>query len=117
MAAYDRDDEPPLDPAQERLRKKLVRLLIVSGGIMIVGLIAVFSAIVYKLGEAGESAPPSTAEPIEAPLALPSGARILSADLDGERALVVVEAADGGQSLILLDLASGTIVGRYAAAP
>jgi hypothetical protein len=117
MAAYDRDDEPPLDPAQERLRKKLVRLLFVSGGIMIAGLIAVFSAIVYKLGEAGEGTRLSAGDPLAARLALPAGARILSADLDGGRALLVVEAAGGGQSLILLDLASGRVLGRYAAAP
>ena len=42
MAAYDtEEEEPPLDPAAERLRRKLVRLVMVSGGIMMLGLIAV----------------------------------------------------------------------------
>ena len=50
---YDTDDDAPLDPAAERLRRKLVRLLLVSGGIMMLGLIAVFAAIVYKLSERG----------------------------------------------------------------
>jgi hypothetical protein len=115
MAGYDSDDEPPLDAAQERLRRKLVRLLFVSGGIMALGLIAVFAAIVYKLGETGEGAGLSAAAPREATLALPADARILSADLDGERALLLVEAADGRRALVLIDLAGGQILGRYAA--
>ena len=49
-----REDEAPLDPAAARLRRKLVRLLFVSGGIMMLGLIAVFAAIVYKLNEGGD---------------------------------------------------------------
>jgi hypothetical protein len=119
MAAYDRDDEPPLDPAQERLRQKLVRLLFVSGAIMAAGLIAVFSAIVYKLNGAGETDAAAgdrlSAKTIEATLALPEGARILSADLDGDRALVLVEEGDGARSLLLVDLASGRVRGRFAA--
>ena len=52
MTSYD-DTEAPLDPAAARLRRKLVRLLFVSGGIMMLGLIAVFGAIVYKLNQGG----------------------------------------------------------------
>ena len=52
MTAYDTEEDAPLDPAAKRLRRKLVRLLFVSGGIMMAGLIAVIAAIVYKLGKA-----------------------------------------------------------------
>lgn len=124
MTVQDRDEEPPLDPAQERLRKKLVRLLFFSGGIMMLGLIAVFSAIVYKLSEGGEGSDAATAPaatpseaagdvPVEATIPVPPGSRILSSDLDGGRALLRVEALDGAQSLVLVDLASGAILGRY----
>jgi hypothetical protein len=123
MAAYDRDEEEPLDPAAERLRRKMVRLLIVSGGIMMLGLIAVFAAIVYKLGMLGPGDAATTAfrDPfgaavVQAPIALPPGARLLSADLDGNRALLTVE-ADGASTLILLDLATGKTLGRYALMP
>ena len=86
---------------------------------MILGLIAVFSAIVYKLGDTAPAASFSEAAgfgsaPIEATLALPAGARIVSADLDGGRALLLVETPDGDRSLVLLALASGKILGRYA---
>ena len=123
MAAYDRDEEEPLDPAAERLRRKMVRLLIVSGGIMMLGLIAVFAALVYKLGMLGPgdtaataSGDPFGAAVVEAPISLPPGARLLSADLDGNRALLTVE-ANGASTLILLDLSTGKTLGRYALTP
>src|SRR5690606_39955979 len=57
-------DEKPLDPAVERVRRKMMRLMLVSIGIMMVGLMAVVGAIVYKLGSsetqlavAGEAPP------------------------------------------------------------
>jgi hypothetical protein len=118
MAFSDPDDEGPLDPAAERLRRKLARLLFVSGGVMLLGFIAVFAAIVYKLGLLGESGSLSAgSEPVDARIALPAGARLLSADLDGARALLTVEARDGGRSLLLVELESGRILGRYAVAP
>jgi hypothetical protein len=123
MTAYDEGDAP-LDPAAERLRRKLVRLLFVSGSIMMVGLIAVFAAIVYKLGALGpaedggtETGVQAAGAPIDARIALPAGTRVIASDLDGDRALLTVEAADGATSLLLVDLAAGEIVGRYALQP
>ena len=68
----------PLDPAAERLRRKLVRLLFVSGGIMMLGLIAVFAAIVYKVGQdgAGTAGRLGALSPVESAIAC---ARRLSA--------------------------------------
>ena len=75
----DTEDEAPLDPAAERLRRKLVRLLFVSGGIMMLGFIAVFAAIVYKLNERGQGAGRlSAASPVEASIAVPPGYRVAS---------------------------------------
>jgi len=120
MTSYD-DDEAPLDPAAERLRRKLVRLLFVSGGIMMLGLIAVFAAIVYKLGAPGSAeGDPSAFEraapgmPVEADLALPPGTRVVGSALDGDRVLLTIEAADGATSLLLVDLTTGQVIGRYA---
>jgi hypothetical protein len=117
MTFSDPDDEAPLDPAAERLRRKLARLLLVSGGVMLLGFIAVFAAIVYKLGLLGESGSTAGGEPVEARIALPAGARLLSADLDGGRALLALETAGGGRALLLVELESGRILGRYTIAP
>lgn len=96
-----------------------MRLLFVSGGIMMLGLIAVFASIVYKLNErsTADTAGFSAAAPAEGRIALPAGSRIVSTSLDGGRALITLEAADGATSLILLDLATGDILGRYAVGP
>jgi len=114
MATYDGDDDQPLDPAADRLRRKMARLLLVSGSIMVLGFIAVFSAIVYKLGLLGETeeGAATSGSVVEARVAVPPGTRLVGTALDGNRALLSVE-ADGATSLILLDLASGRIVGRY----
>ncbi len=44
-------EEQPLDPAMERVRRKMIRLLAVSIGIMVIGLMAVLAAIVYKINQ------------------------------------------------------------------
>ena len=109
------DDEAPLDPAVERVRRKLVRLLIWSFGIMILGLIAVFSTIVYRLTS---DADPQAIQTVSAPaivnVALPQGARVLSTAISGSRTLLHIEVPgeDHGQ-LIVIETDSGAVVGRY----
>jgi hypothetical protein len=119
MRIHDEEDDAPLSPAAERLRRKLVRLLIVSGGIMALGLIAVFAAIVYKLGEGsrGASNRLSAASLVEVDLAIPPGNRVVATALDGERALLTLEGPKGRSELLLIDLASGAVVGRYTISP
>jgi hypothetical protein len=120
MTALDEtESEAPLDGAAERLRRKLVRLLLVSGGIMMLGLIAVFGAIVYKVNASGERAANrlSAAAPVEARIAIPPGQRVVATSLDGSRALLTLVAPDGSTSLLLLDLATGAPLGRYALKP
>lgn len=97
----------------------MVRLLFVSGGIMMLGLIAVFAAIVYKLNEreGGGASRLSAASPVEGRIAIPPGQRIVSTSLDGDRALLTLTAPDGATSLLLIDLASGATLGRYAVEP
>ena len=121
MSVHD-EDEAPLDPAQERLRRKLVRLLLVSGGIMMLGLIAVFAAIVYKVSESGRAAEPSggglSAEaPAQGRIAVPAGYRLTDTALDGERALLTFAGPDGSSMLLVVDLATGAELARHSLAP
>lgn len=97
-----------------------MRLLFVSGGIMMLGLIAVFTAIVYKLNERAPDASAATfsaASPVEGRIAIPAGYRIVASALDGERALLTLAAADGSTSLLLIDLSTGSTLGRYSVEP
>ncbi|WP_442880054.1 hypothetical protein [Aurantimonas sp. A2-1-M11] len=109
MTIDDQDEiEQPLDPATERLRRKMVRLLVVSIGIMTIGLMAVLAAVVYRA--AGTDAPLAG---IEATIALPAGSEVLESSLDGEQALLRVRT--GSQvSLYLISLADGSVTARYA---
>ncbi len=86
---------------------------------MALGLIAVFAAIVYKLDVGGHRSASliSTAAPVSAELAIPAGDRVVSTALDGDRALLTLAAPDGTTSLLLVDLASGSVLGRYSLAP
>ena len=49
-------DEKPLDPEMEKVRRKMVRLLAVSIGIMFIGLVTVLGALVYKFTRSDDSA-------------------------------------------------------------
>jgi hypothetical protein len=120
MRAYESEEEPPLDAAQERLRRKLVRLLFVSGGIMALGLIAVFAAIVYRVSErtadAGTVPAAGAGHPAEATIPLPPGYRVTGTSLDGGRMLLTLTGPEDETLLLLVDLASGTVLGRYTVA-
>lgn len=121
MPTHDRfqeDDEPELDPAAERVRRKLARLLFGSLSVMLLGLLAVFGAILYRVsfagGNAAEPARQAEAFPPETTtgrIALPAGAEVLSTALDGDRALLHVRSARG-VGLWLVDLRSGRVLSR-----
>lgn len=106
--------EKPLDPAAERVRRKMVRLLLVGVGTMLVGVMAVLFAVVYKISQPGDSEGMRARSALAdgTVIALPAGGRVERIALDGGRALLLVESG-GRQSLLVVDLASGGIAARY----
>lgn len=84
---------------------------------MVLGLIAVFAAIVYKIGERRTAEPPaatfSAAAPAVGDIAVPPGYRLIGATLDGPRALLSLEGPDGAELLLLVDLTSGAELARH----
>jgi hypothetical protein len=120
-ASDDTEAEKPLDPATERLRQKMMRLLVISIGIMMVGLMAVLGAIVYKVGSGPEpvavqsgSAGVPVESGFEGRIDLPSGATVLSTAIDGDRILLQVQLADGRQELQVYSIADGRNIARIA---
>ena len=132
MALLQPDDdhaEAPLDPATERVRRKLVRLLVISFGIMVMGLGAVIAAIIYKISERNDGAVIrsdsavtgiatgtgrlSAETAIAGAIDLPAGARVLAASLDGDHALITIALPDGAMQLLVIDLPTGKIFVRY----
>lgn len=114
----DEQEEKPLDPAMENVRRKMVRLQLVSGGIMLVMFMAVLGAIVYKVTRtdgkpeprvsAGLSVPSDG--PLSASVALPDGFTVSSVSQSNGQILFYGVFADGARKAILFDIAAGRIV-------
>lgn len=106
--AVEDPEEPPLDPAVERVHQKLRTLLRISTLVMVAGLIAVFAAILYRVTRDGDSGRPIG----EVTVPAPGGASIASASADGDRLTLVVDEPGGGRQAVVVDLASGAVVAR-----
>lgn len=109
----DDQEEKPLDPALENVRRKMVRLQIVSVAIMVVSLMAVFGAVVYKTmripTKPAASNVPSDA-PVAATAALPQGFTVQSTALSGSQVLFYGTLANGQRQAVVFDYAVGRIV-------
>ncbi len=115
----DEQEDKPLDPAMENVRRKMVKLQLVSGGIMLLMFMAVLAAIVYKVtrpdGTQRPAATPSglmvpADQPVAATAALPAGFRVLSTSLSGTQILFYGEMASGERKAYVFDIAVGRIV-------
>lgn len=106
----DENEEKPLDPAVERVRKKLVRFVAINLGILFLALMAVLIAVVYKTVQT--PAPPS-GEFAEAEIVLPTGAKMVGHGFSNGQISIDAELADGSRAIFLYDLAAHKIIGRY----
>ncbi len=119
-------EEAPLDPTMERVRRKMIRLLAVSIGIMVIGLMAVLAAIVYKINQpAGEVVTAARSELPAQPLGealageaitLDPGTRILSHNLSDNTLSLETRLGDGSRQILLYDVASKRVVARISEA-
>jgi hypothetical protein len=129
MAQINQDldtEEQPLDPAMERVRRKMIRLLAVSVGIMVVGLMAVLAAIVYKINQPVlEVVAPARQDIPGQPLGeamagesitLDPGTRILSHNLSNNTLSLETRLADGTHQILLYDVATKRVVARIGEA-
>lgn len=110
------EEEKPLDPAMEKIRRKMVRLLVVSSSVIILGLMAVVFSIVYKIdrNKPDQSRLPATttatADVIPAArqsITLPQGFVLESSSLSGNRILISGADADGRKRMIVYDIGTG----------
>lgn len=115
-------EEKPLDPAMEAVRRKMVRLQLVSAIVMFVSLMAVLGAVVYKATRPKANAPvassagfvvPSDA-PLAATLALPTGFTVTSTSLSGGQVLFYGVLPNGQRKAIVFDIGVGRIVADIA---
>ncbi len=128
-AAVNGDEEKPLDPMVENVRRKMMRLMIVSIGIMMIGLMAVLGAIVYKYNTSGISSVETDAPVAQitkqvsgqksamlasGSISLPKGAIIETSDLAGSRILFKVKFIDGSIHLMVFDMGDASIIADFS---
>lgn len=115
------NEEKPLDPAVERVRRKLVRFMVVNLGLLFVALMAVIGALVYKTRNAPSSEPaverteipsPEGKPVIEGEIPLPAGSRIVSQSLSGKRITLDVELQDRSRTIFLYDFSERRVIGQ-----
>jgi hypothetical protein len=120
MSNIENDDQEdkPLDPVMENVRRKMMRLQLVSGGIMLLMFMAVLAAIVYKINTreskpeaavAGSVAVPSDA-PVKATATLPDGFAVSAVSQSAGQILFYGVMADGVRKAFLFDIAASRIV-------
>lgn len=115
----DDEAEKPLDPAVEKVRRKLVRFVAINLGLLFFALMAVVAALVYKSRTATPPAEvtaqtPSPQGVAEGQVALPAGARIVSQSLSGDRLSLQLELADGSKAIYLYDTAARHVIAKFA---
>ncbi len=116
----DREEDKPLDPEMEKVRRKMVRLLGVSIAIMFVGVMAVLAGVVYKIVQPGEETaqdlPVASVDasplPARVQAGLPVGFVVESVSLDGSRVLFYGRGSDGANKALILDITTGHIVSQ-----
>ncbi|UXN65032.1 fimbrial protein [Phyllobacterium sp. A18/5-2] len=119
-------EEEPLDPAMERVRRKMIRLLAVSIGIMVIGLMAVLAAIVYKINQPvqevatvtrSQTAGQALGAALEGEaITLDPGTRILSHNLSDNTLSLETRLGDGSRQILLYDVTTKRVIARISEA-
>jgi hypothetical protein len=112
------EQEAPLDPAFEKVRRKMVRLLIISSSVIILGLMAVVYSIVYRVNRIPQPENPVVTTPAaqdavpaaQQSITLPAGFAVESTSMSGNRVLLFGTAGDGKKRIIVHDIGTGKTV-------
>jgi hypothetical protein len=115
-------DDKPLDPAVERVRRKLVRFMAINLGLLFLALMAVVLAIVYRWTRNPEPEAPPLAETTTIPqgddriqaVPLPEGVRVTGQSLSGNRVALDTIDPNGNRVLVIYDFAAGRVVARVS---
>lgn len=118
----DENEEKPLDPAVERVRRKLVRFIIINLSLLFAAVIIVIAAIVYRsatrdVPSAAVDVRVPTGEALEADVPVPAGARLVSHTTSGDRVSLDLELPDARRMILIYDIAERRVVARLAVTP
>ena len=117
------DEEAPLDPVMERVRKKMIRLLVISMGTIFISLMVVVYTIVYKINTLPEDPEEeaTSSSQIQASFSSddfkktvevnsPVGAKLTSSQLEGNLLVLRFKLTGGENQVRIVDLLSGDVV-------
>lgn len=117
----DENEDKPLDPEIDKVRGKLIRFMAINLGLLLLALMVVIAAIVYKSRKASPENPPlagdiqtPAGEPASGDIVLPVGAKVVSQSLSGNRLSIDAELADGSRTIFVYDIAERRLIGRLA---
>lgn len=116
-ATQDVEEEKPLDPAAERVRRKLVRFMGINLAILFAAVMAVVLAVVYQSlapsdgAETASSPPVPSGESFDGSIALPENAQVVSHGVSGNRLTLYLRNADGSEVIRIFDLDAGRSLG------
>ncbi|WEK50396.1 MAG: hypothetical protein P0Y66_22620 [Candidatus Kaistia colombiensis] len=102
--------DTPLDPAVERVRQKLRRLILVSSLTVLLGFVAVLFAVIYRIGPGGSKSglTPSSAE-LRIEQAIPAGGRVVSSSLNGDQLALTLDVG-GATRVVILNINTGKVL-------
>ncbi len=114
----DAEDMKP-DPALDAIRGKLMRFFLINVVFLILAVMVVVGAIVYKSMKkpaadmARPAIPGDQGQTVSTTLAIPQGARLVGATSDGVVITLDVELAGGERELRIHNAATGALIGRH----
>ncbi|MER9327972.1 fimbrial protein [Mesorhizobium sp. M0152] len=113
--------EKPLEPEIEKVRGKLIRFMAINLGLLLLALMVVIAAIVYKSRKVPPANPPlagdiqtPAGEPASGDIVLPVGSKVVSQSLSGNRVSIDAELADGSRTIFIYDIAERRLIGQFA---
>ena len=120
------EDEKPLDPAVERVRRKMVRLLVISVSIMMIGLMSVLGSIVYKLywradkptvetvQEKSNNLPMVASRFVGGDIDIPNGSTVVAASVSQQAIVITLKLSNGNPQIMIVDPATSKIIATYS---
>ena len=113
----DNNDDKPLDPVLEKVRRKMIRLQLISAGVMVVALMAVLVAIVYKANRLPATPPAQQMQAqvpsegvVTAKTSLPDGFVVNTMQIANGQILFDGNLADGTRKALVFDTRVGRVV-------
>ena len=97
--------------------RALKLLVIVMGVFLVAGIVALAIAVQYRINHPRPTLAAPSSGKFESAVALPPGAKVIGTKIAGDRLVVRVALAEGGEEEVIINLANGAIVATVLLQP